>query len=174
MLKISPIFSFQFPQIKYIILQPTRFPKQIHIVNYLNHLKTLRGSFESLLAENGGANDRLRKENHEVRSVLEIPWVRATLFADWKANRDRPKRKREVGLGSGSRGQLSPIFLIVLPVIEKLLSSPSLSISPIFFLPSFQPNCTNTFYPIHLHFLFSTSSFLYPLSSILTEKRIRG
>lgn len=46
-----------------------RFPKQIHIVNYLNHLKTLRGSFESLLAENGGANDRLRKENHEVRSV---------------------------------------------------------------------------------------------------------
>lgn len=174
MLKISPIFSFQFPQIKYIILQPTRFPKQIHIVNYLNHLKTLRGSFESLLAENGGANDRLRKENHEVRSVLEIPWVRATLFADWKANRDRPKRKREVGLGSESRGQLSPIFLIVLPVIEKLLSSPSLSISPIFFLPSFQPNCTNTFYPIHLHFLFSISSFLYPLSSILTKKRIRG
>lgn len=174
MLKISPIFSFQFPQIKYIILEQIRFPKQIHIVNYLNHLKTLRASFESLLAENGGANDRLRKENHEVRSVLEIPWVRATLFADWKANRDRPKRKREVGLGSGSRGQLSPIFLIVLPVIEKLLSSPSLSISPIFFLPSFQPNCTNTFYPIHLHFLFSTSSFLYPLSSILTEKRIRG
>lgn len=69
MLKISPIFSFQFPQIKYIILEPTRFPKQIHIVNYLNHLKTLRGSFESLLTENGGANDRLRKENHEVRSV---------------------------------------------------------------------------------------------------------
>lgn len=69
MLKISPIFSFQFPQIKYIILEQTRFPKQIHIVNYLNHLKTLRGSFESLLAENGGANDRLRKENHEVRSV---------------------------------------------------------------------------------------------------------
>lgn len=167
MLKISPIFSFQFPQIKYIILQPTRFPKQTHIVNYLNHLKTLRGSFESLLAENGGANDRLRKENHEVRSVLEIPWVRATLFADWKANRDRPKRKREVGLGSGSRGQLSPIFLIVLPVIEKLLSTPSLSISPIFFLPSFQPNCTNTF-SIPSTFIFSSpllpSSILYPLS----------
>lgn len=172
MLKISPIFSFQFPQIKYIILQPTRFPKQIHIVNYLNHLKTLRGSFESLLAENGGANDRLRKENHEVRSVLEIPWVRATLFADWKANRDRPKRKREVGLGSGSRGQLSPIFLIVLPVIEKLLSSPSLSISPIFFLPSFQPNCTNTF-SIPSTFIFS-SPLLLSFILYLEEKRIRG
>lgn len=166
MLKISPIFSFQFPQIKYIILQPTRFPKQIHIVNYLNHLKTLRGSFESLLAENGGANDRLRKENHEVRSVLEIPWVRATLFADWKANRDRPKRKREVGLGSGSRGQLSPIFLIVLPVIEKLLSS--LPFRSLLYFSSLLFNRTVPTHFIPSTFIFSSpllpSSILYPLS----------
>lgn len=85
------------------------------------------------------ANKRLEKSITSIRSVRRYSawkFLRAALgLADWKANRDRPKRKREVGLG-----QLSPIFLIVLPVIEKLLR-PLPSISPVFSFPSFRSKC---------------------------------